>query len=134
MQIFNQRLHPGTDLKQALQELQKQHQLQASVVLSSVGSLAELRLRLAGASAQNAAGVLSFSGPFEILSLNGTLGADGVHMHLCVSDKDGHCWGGHLLEGCKVYTTVELVLLEQQGVQFRREQDPATGFKELKIR
>ena len=36
-------------------------------------------------------------------------------------------------EGCVIYTTVELVIGETQGLIFHRETDARTGFKELSI-
>jgi len=42
---------------------------------------------------------------FEILSLNGTLATSGVHLHISISDKEGKTIGGHLDNGCIIYTT-----------------------------
>jgi uncharacterized protein len=73
-------------------------------------------------------------GPLEILSLTGTLSPDGVHLHMSVSDRDGHTVGGHVGEGTFVYTTAEIVLVEFSDVTFSREADPETTFRELVIR
>ena len=72
-------------------------------------------------------------GHFEIVSLTGTLGPDGMHIHLSVSDEKGVTTGGHLLEGCLVYTTVELVVGDAVGLIFHREIDPRTTFPELSV-
>ena len=72
-------------------------------------------------------------GHFEIVSLTGTTGSDGVHLHMAVSDEKGVTTGGHLVEGCLVFTTVELVVGEATGLVFHRETDPRTTFKELSI-
>jgi predicted DNA-binding protein with PD1-like motif len=69
---------------------------------------------------------------FEIVSLVGTLSTDAKHLHLCISDKDGNAFGGHLISG-RVFTTVELVLGTVDGVMFTREHDPATRYQELCI-
>ena len=39
--------------------------------------------------------------------------------------------GGHLLTGCIVRTTLELVIHEIGGLRLLREPDPATGYDEL---
>jgi predicted DNA-binding protein with PD1-like motif len=64
----------------------------------------------------------------------GTLAVEGCHLHISLSDKNGAVIGGHLKEGCQIFTTAEIVLGEIEDYVFSREQDDATGFKELAIR
>jgi predicted DNA-binding protein with PD1-like motif len=45
-----------------------------------------------------------------------------------VGESEAHLW-----DGCLVYTTAEIVLPELPGLLFRREPDPATGFREREI-
>jgi predicted DNA-binding protein with PD1-like motif len=71
---------------------------------------------------------------FEILSVEGTLSADGCHVHIAVSDHSGAVLGGHLVRGCVVRTTAEIVLAEVESLDFAREHDAATGFSELVVR
>ena len=97
-------------------------------MLTCVGSLTMTTLRLAN---QEAASV--YRGHFEIVSLVGTLSVNGSHLHLAVSDSTGRTIGGHLLDGCRVYTTAEIVLGELPEVEYRRETDPTFGYKELVV-
>ncbi|HEV7474634.1 MAG TPA: DUF296 domain-containing protein [Pyrinomonadaceae bacterium] len=76
----------------------------------------------------------TFAGKFEIVSLVGTMGQDGVHLHISIADSNGKTIGGHLVDGCLIYTTAEIVIGEARGLTFSREQDEQTGFKELRIR
>lgn len=122
------RLRPGDDLREELEKLTALAPLRAGVVLSAVGSLTRLALRCADRKEETVR-----AGKFEIVSLTGTLGPDGCHLHLAVSDGDGVTLGGHLLPGCVVYTTVELVVGDAVGLIFHRELDSATGFRELSI-
>ena len=69
----------------------------------------------------------------EIVSLIGTLDAEGEHLHLAVSDENGHMSGGHMMPGCTVRTTLELVIGELENVQFTREHCPLSGYEELVI-
>ena len=39
--------------------------------------------------------------------------------------------GGHVMPGCLVNTTCELVLLEQDGWRYGMEQDQQTGYDEI---
>lgn len=126
--FYNLRLTPGQDLRRELQSQCEEHNLEAAAVVAAVGSLSRACLRFADA---KAGAVLM--GPFEIVSLSGTLSKHGLHLHISLADKNGELVGGHLMEGCEIHTTCELVLLEQKSVRFRREKDPATGYLELKI-
>jgi predicted DNA-binding protein with PD1-like motif len=122
------RLRPGQDLKQELSAFVEAHHLRAGAVLTCVGSLTEVALRLA-----NQEGPTIYHGHFEIVSLVGTLSTAGSHLHLAVADSTGRTLGGHLLEGCRIYTTAELVLAELPALEFRRETDATFGYKELTI-
>jgi predicted DNA-binding protein with PD1-like motif len=55
-------------------------------------------------------------------------------LHLSVSDSTGKTIGGHLLEGCKIYTTAELVIASSDEFIFSREEDGTTPWKELQIK
>jgi predicted DNA-binding protein with PD1-like motif len=66
--------------------------------------------------------------------LTGTLSKHGSHYHISIADGEGRTLGAHLLEGCLIYTTAEIVIGELPGVSFLREMDSATGYDELYIR
>lgn len=126
------RLTPGTDLKAELQRVTTAQGLRAGCILTGVGSLARARLRMPG-SAGEAEAFAEFKEPMEIVSLAGTLGPDGMHVHIALSRRDGACVGGHLVTGCVVHTTAEIVVGELTDVEFRRPTDPATGYGELSV-
>ena len=123
------RLSPGQDLLAALDEIAERNQLGAACVLTCVGSLIEAVLRFADQEE-----LAKLSGPFEIVSLTGTLSSHGSHCHISISDQQGKTLGGHLLPGCLVYTTAEIILGVITGQQFLRSYDPKTGYEELDIR
>lgn len=129
MHAFAVRLTPGTDLREALERLTLEHRLRAGCILSGIGSLSHARLRMPGA----AEAFLDLAEPVEIVSLAGTLCPDGPHVHLTLSRADGACVGGHLVQGCIVRTTAELVIGELQAVGLRRLPDPDTGYRELSV-
>ena len=128
LKTYSLRLRPGDDLRQQLTAFVQEHHIRAGAMLTCVGSLTMTTLRLAN---QEAASV--YRGHFEIVSLVGTLSVNGSHLHLAVSDSTGRTIGGHLLDGCRVYTTAEIVLGELPEVEYRRETDPAFGYKELVV-
>jgi len=122
------RLSPGQDLKRSLQQYLVNHDMEAAWLITCVGSLTRGRLRMA-----NQAEATEFDGHYEIVSLVGTLSKWGSHLHMSVSDEQGRLSGGHLLEGSIVYTTAEVVLGEARQLRFSREEDPETGYRELRI-
>ena len=69
--------------------------------------------------------------PCEIVSLNGTVSRSRCHVHIALSREDLSTVGGHLVEGCIVNTTCELVLGVLDGWRFGVEQDAETGYDEL---
>ncbi|MGC9517859.1 MAG: PPC domain-containing DNA-binding protein [Methanomicrobiales archaeon] len=118
------RLGPGQDLKLELVKIVKTRQLESGVIISIVGSLNNAILRMADGNTK------IFNGPFEIVSAEGTLSKDGVHVHVAIADENGLVSGGHLKNGCEVNTTVELCILRTKH-SFSRVFDPKTGYKEL---
>ena len=127
--VYALRLLPGDDLKQALQRFAEKLDLKAAYLITCVGSLQRAHLRLAGAIEKS-----TWSTKMEIVSLVGTLFNGGGHLHISLADGQGHMVGGHVLDGCIVNTTAELVIGEAKGLEFYRETDAATGYLELGIR
>lgn len=130
------RLSPGEDLRLAVEAACKQlmadKDCQAACVISSVGSLSCAVLRYAAEPEGS-----RIEGPLEMITLSGTLaapGGGGVHLHASVADAQGRVTGGHLMPGCIVRTTAEIVLALLPGWSFVRTLDPATGFRELAAR
>jgi predicted DNA-binding protein with PD1-like motif len=127
------RLPPGTDLRDALKQLTTEHAFSAACIVTCVGSLAQARLRMPGTNGEEEI-VRSYDEPMEIISLAGTLSPDGSHLHLSLSRRDGGCIGGHLMPGCLVRTTAELVIGVLDDLEFRRMPDETTGYHELVVR
>jgi len=128
MQTLPLRLSPGDDLRAALAAAVVGAGAEAAFVLAGIGSLREARLRLAGRDALHHA-----VGDLEILTLSGTLGAGGAHLHASLADADGRVLGGHVAPGCIVRTTAEVLLALLDDVRFTREPDAATGYAELRV-
>lgn len=120
------RLHPGDDLRRALEAATTAAGCEAAFVLSGVGSLGATKLRLAGADDP-----VAIVGDVEILTLAGSIALGGSHLHASVADARGRVFGGHVAYGCTVRTTAELLLALLPGWRFTREPDAATGFDEL---
>lgn len=121
------RLPPGTDLRRALEELAAADG--PAFVVAGIGSLSNPRLRLADAASETA-----LEGPWELLTLSGSLTPDGAHLHATVADASGAVRGGHLAYGNEVRTTAELLLAPLNGWELGRAFDAQTGYAELLVR
>lgn len=120
------RLQRGADLREALLAMAREKGLLAAVPLACAGCVSRWRVR-------GADGKTIYSGEerAEIVSLTGTLSAEGCHLHISFAREDLSVFGGHLVGGCIINTTAEIVLEMIDDVVFSRVFDPETGYEEL---
>jgi len=123
------RLRPSQDPLVELERWAKLHHVAAGCIVTAVGSLTRVSIRYA-----NREEPTVLEGHFEVTSLVGTLSETGSHLHITVADGEGRSFGGHLLEGSAIYTTLEVVVGQLPGVGFDREVDPTYGYRELVVR
>jgi hypothetical protein len=124
--VHTVRMVEGEDLRTGLQDWAGRTGVRAGAIIAAVGSLGPCTLRFAGCSEAT-----RLPEDQELLTLSGTIGPDGAHLHASVSGPDGTVRGGHVAEGCRVRTTLELVILEIEGMVLHRRPDPLTGHLEL---
>jgi predicted DNA-binding protein with PD1-like motif len=142
------RLTPGQDLVPALEYAAAaachSSACGAAFILTAVGSLSNVTLRLASA---HSGGITSpaenpmrtWNEPVEVTSLVGTMAISddfiiAKHWHMSIADEAGDSFGGHVM-AATVWTTMEIVLgTIGNGVSFSREMDSATGYRELVVR
>ena len=120
MQTLPVRLVPGDDLRAALETIARDQGIGAAFVMQGIGSLSVANLRYAGLDQPT-----RLDGDLEILTLAGSLSADGAHLHMAVSNAEGRVVGGHVSPGCIVRTTAEILIVCLDGVRFSRDLDPA---------
>ncbi|MDW6023215.1 PPC domain-containing DNA-binding protein [Mesorhizobium sp. BAC0120] len=123
------RLEPGTDVLKSVQQFVADNDLKAVAIVTVVGSLTDAVIRYA-----NQPHGTTSRGHFEIVSMVGTVEPTGAHVHLSLSDGTGAMFGGHMLPGCLVYTTAEIVLAHLEDFEFARVACPKSGYDELMIR
>jgi predicted DNA-binding protein with PD1-like motif len=129
MENYTFRLTPGQDLLESIKTIVKEKKIEAGCVLSGVGSLTHATLRFA-----NQDLYADHEGHFEIVSMTGTVSMYGSHLHISVSDGDGKTMGGHLVPGCKIYTTAEIVLAIFKNEVYKRELlENDSGYEELVV-
>lgn len=122
------RLTRGQDLLCGIQDYAKAHDIAAGCVLSCVGCVTSARVRDAGG-----VNIREIPEAMEIVSVTGTVSSARTHLHIALSREDLGTLGGHMIKGCLVNTTAEIVLLELEDVLFGAAYDPQTGYDELTI-
>ena len=128
MENYTFRLSPGQDLLDDIDAFVMQKHIEAGCVLSGVGSLTHVVLRLANRETLN-----EYTDYFEIVSITGIVSVHGSHVHISISDGDGVTIGGHLVSGCKIYTTAEIVIAAFSDVVYKREFAEDSGYAELVV-
>ena len=126
MRTVCKRLHRGDDLLQSIRALAAEHGIEAGVVLSGVGCISRGVVRDAGG-----VHLRTIDEPCEIVALNGTVSRTRCHLHIALSKENLSTVGGHLVEGCIVNTTCELIVGILDGWRYGVEQDDETGYDEL---
>lgn len=81
---------------------------------------------------------IRLNAPLEICSCIGNVSVDekgetAIHAHIVVSDEDGRAFGGHLMKGCLVGATAELVVVEALSVNLVRSLDEKSRLNLLKL-
>ena len=104
MRTLSLKLGPGSDLRRSLEQLAIE-QGAPGFVLGVVGNLSRAAFQCAGRS-----GPTILEGDLEIITLQGTVAPDGVHLHLSLSDSDCQVWGGHLEPGTLVLKGADLLV------------------------
>jgi uncharacterized protein len=97
-------LEAGSDVRRSLEQLALDHNA-GGFVLSVVGNLSQAAFACPGKSAPTV-----LAGELEIITLQGTISPDGVHLHLSFSDASCQMWGGHLEHGTLVLRGADLLV------------------------
>ncbi len=93
MRFLALHLEPGSDVRQSLEQLAAQEGGHG-FVLSVVGNLTQASFQCPGEAHPTV-----LAGELEIITLQGTVAAQGVHLHLSFSDNACQVWGVHLEPG-----------------------------------
>ena len=103
------KLAPGSDLRLSLEDLARREGIHG-FVLGVVGNLTRAAFQCPGHSEPTV-----LEGDLEVITLNGTLNPDSVHLHLSLSDGACQVWGGHLEPGTIVQKGADILVgvLEQ---------------------
>lgn len=129
MKVCAVRLRRGEDLLQSIEELCTKNTIRAGVVLSAVGCVSKACVRDAGG-----VNIVAVDEPMEIVSLMGTVSEKRCHLHASFSKENLSVIGGHLVRGCIINTTCELVIGVPEDFEYDVEFDEETGYDELIVK
>lgn len=134
--VIISRMAPGDDILKTIERVALEHNVKSGQI-TFIGAVSGARLGYFDREAGEYKDFL-IERNLEVVSGMGNISrlADDsvvVHSHLVVSDEDGRCWGGHLMEGCEVSVTIELIIIETNA-DLRRAKDEMTGLNLLDIK
>jgi predicted DNA-binding protein with PD1-like motif len=129
MKPYLLRLKPNQDIKLELLKYAQERNIKTASIVSAVGSVSSMKVRIADGRT-----IVSDTHNREVLSLSGTLINGKIHTHIGAISTRMDVFGGHLMEGCIVHTTMEITLLDlSEDVQAERIFDSETGYDELNV-
>ena len=115
--IINVKLSQGEDLILSIKEAAKNVGLQYGAFFA-LGTLQRVHMSFYKPELTP----IIMEGPLEIVSCVGKIESKEqdviVHGHICVSNSEFHCFGGHLLEGSIIDALGDVTILEFAGINF----------------
>ena len=132
--VLFSRMIEGEDLFETIGKRMKENNVKAGVFFA-IGMVKQAVLGYLKDSQYKST---TFAGPLEIASCMGNAALDEngetvIHAHMVVSNEKGEAFGGHLMKGCPVGVTAELVIIEASGVNLLRMFDEKTKLKLWKL-
>jgi hypothetical protein len=132
--LFFSRLQEDDDVAESIKKKADENGAKAGIIML----IGALKCAVIGCYKRGEYVTTRLEGPLEVASCMGNVVVDEkgetiVHAHIVVSNEKGEAYGGHLMKGCRVGPTAELIVIEAVGVQLRRTYDEKTKLKLLKL-
>lgn len=131
--VVSFKLSPGDDLAEGLTEVCRKYDLKNGIILNAFGSLQNAVVKnvihIPGVKYEAGYGeAMELKGPIELIGTAGVIchtddGGIQPHIHISLSDKNAHGFGGHLCPGTRVQITVEGAIQEFEGINMRKIMD-----------
>lgn len=108
------RLDKGDMMLESINAFLEQNRIRDGAVLTAVGGLEKCKFHGVANT------MTTVEEPVELLNLNGLIAEGKPHLHIVVSTKARGAFGGHLEEGCKVLSPVEISMARFSGAAMTR--------------
>lgn len=119
------RLDKGDLMLESIRDFARENNVRDGAVLTAVGGIEECRFHGVNGT------MTEVKEAVELLNLNGLIADSEPHLHVVVSNKAKGAFGGHLEDGCKVLSQVEITLAKFAGPPITRKPAPG-GTKALR--
>ena len=129
------RLLPGEDVLETLEEIVESHEIRGGQI-SLIGAISQARLGYFELESKTYKQI-TIDEDVEVTSCIGNIarledGTPVVHAHMVVADESGKSHSGHLMKGCIVSVTIEIVInVFEDGLV--RSKDKLTGLNLLNL-
>lgn len=132
--IYFARFSENDDLAESIKKAAQENNVKAGALIV-IGALKEAVL---GCYKQGEYVNTELKGHVEIASCTGNIALDEkgdtvIHAHIVVSNEKAEAFGGHLMKGCLVGPTAELVMIEATDLNLERAFDEKTKLKLLRL-
>lgn len=126
------RLDRGEDLLRGIEQALTHERISDGAIISACGSVLKYSIHMVDTSSFPPIDYFeSKSGPYQIQALQGIVADGELHAHVILSNKYG-AFGGHLEEGCEIFTGAEIAMIVIEPHILRRV--PDSDFPESGIR
>ncbi len=138
------RMAPGDDLYGTTMKICREKGIKSGVIISVAASLQKAVLRNVWQFpdpfpiTDECRIFTPINGPLELLQMSGNItqtekGEPYLHAHATISmgRPEATCFGGHLVEGCTIFSTCEMVIAEIENLAFMRLMDNHTRVGEV---
>jgi predicted DNA-binding protein with PD1-like motif len=127
------RLYEDEDLLETINQAAKQSKVSTGM-FTLIGTLKKATVGFYRAGKYE---TIRLDEPLEIVSCTGNIslkeGKPFAHAHIALSDEKGEVKGGHVMAGCIIGATGELVLIEAADLRLRRKLDERTQLSLLSM-
>jgi predicted DNA-binding protein with PD1-like motif len=132
------RIMPGGDFIPSLKNIFDESGITTGQLDTAIGSLCSVNYTFI-TDGKKYGPPIKREGAFEFLHAGGFISKTDkdieVHIHAVLADTTGKIFGGHLLEnGNTVCATLEIAIIELNGIKISKEFDNETGFNLFKIK
>ncbi|NHJ13608.1 MAG: DNA-binding protein [Candidatus Thorarchaeota archaeon] len=135
IRVIVARMEPGEDILEVIEKVVEFHNIRSGTI-NLIGAISRAHLGYFDRKAKEYRSYV-LKQDLEVVSCMGNISrlSDGsavIHAHMVVSEETGACFGGHLMKGCEVSVTIELII-QELDVDLRRKKDAETGLNLLNL-
>ena len=135
--IVAARILPNQDVLSTIEGICLKHNIKYGQITTTIGSLKRMALnyvtRLKPVEGLGHTTHMEKEGPFSVLCGQGLVSPSeepdkmNIHLHMAISGEEDIVYGGHIEKGTVTLSTLDIFILEINGLEISRKKDPVTG-------